>query len=635
VTATKLAVKTQPSDVQTGAAISPAVEIYYSDANGNRDVDADGSPYGASMSTTGTFDPSATTSAPAVNGLMTFANLVFSAEGTGITLTAADANTGSPVTQVTTDAFNVSSAPNARDVVISEIMYNSPGVDEEWIEIYNRSSKNFTLNSDWTLENSSPSWTYTFDGSKSIAPGEYLTIEVGSSGDFPFAPDFVSSTSDNQLVNSTSTITLKYSGSTINEVTYDDGAPWPTTPDGNGPSLERVDMDLADDSDTNFAASLRDGGTPGYENQTSPDQEASAAVSTGSNQSAPIGSSTAIKQLDITTVTNAGDVTVQYYEESPASPTGISGHASNYRWIISPDAALVINEGDGYTITFNLADLQDYGGINEGASDIHLYKRHNPGTGSFSDMGVLTYYDNGTPGDQSDDYMVSPLITDGFSEYAFGTSGDSPLPIELQSFTASAGDREVLLKWKTASESENAGFIIYRAEGAEEEYLEIASYRHLESLEGLGTSSEGKSYAYSDRDVTLKNGHTYYYKLADVDFNGSITLHGPISATPHIESDETGEVHTFRLEQNYPNPFNPSTVIRVSLDKPVDNAEISVYDMSGRLVKNLFSGPINGYSKTVEWDGTDNRGVKVSSGIYFYRYKAVNRIVMKKMLLVK
>jgi hypothetical protein len=136
-------------------------------------------------------------------------------------------------------------------------------------------------------------------------------------------------------------------------------------------------------------------------------------------------------------------------------------------------------------------------------------------------------------------------------------------------------------------------------------------------------------------DVSLKNGKTYFYKLADVDFNGNITYHGPVTATPRAEIDEPGEVRIFRLEQNYPNPFNPSTVIRVSLDKPVDNAEIAVFDVSGRLVKTLFSGPINTYSKTVEWDGTDFNGARVSSGVYFYRYKSENRMVMKKMLLVK
>jgi hypothetical protein len=88
--------------------------------------------------------------------------------------------------------------------------------------------------------------------------------------------------------------------------------------------------------------------------------------------------------------------------------------------VIEPDE-LIINEAAGYSLRFNLADLYGFGGINEytgadpNVSDIRLYKRDTPGSGAFAVVpGFLEYYNNGTIGDQRDDYLISPLITDGF-----------------------------------------------------------------------------------------------------------------------------------------------------------------------------------------------------------------------------
>ncbi|RED47049.1 putative secreted protein (Por secretion system target) [Winogradskyella eximia] len=172
-----------------------------------------------------------------------------------------------------------STAPVAGDIVISEIMYNSSGTDDEWIEIYNASLTDINLDSDWRLVYGGS--TYDFTGI-TITSGSYLTIALGSNGDGtfnndnPFTPDVsvistpatTASTDDsNNLVNSSTTIAiiLEPSGSnvTIDTVTYDDGSPWPTTPDGNGPSLELVDVTSDNSLAASWDASDIDGGTPG------------------------------------------------------------------------------------------------------------------------------------------------------------------------------------------------------------------------------------------------------------------------------------------------------------------------------------------------------------------------------------
>lgn len=89
------------------------------------------------------------------------------------------------------------------------------------------------------------------------------------------------------------------------------------------------------------------------------------------------------------------------------------------------------------------------------------------------------------------------------------------------------------------------------------------------------------------------------------------------------------------LKQNYPNPFNPSTTIVYSLGAsgPVT---IRVYDVSGRLVRTLVDGIGSpGPNQTVVWNGRDNSGMPVASGIYFYRLTAERLTVTKKMVLLK
>src|SRR5262249_41450773 len=97
--------------------------------------------------------------------------------------------------------------------------------------------------------------------------------------------------------------------------------------------------------------------------------------------------------------------------------------------------------------------------------------------------------------------------------------------VTLQSFTAVGRDQAVDLSWTTASELNNLGFNLYRADAAAGPYARITS----SLIPGLGSSPTGQSYAY--RDSGLVNGRTYYYQLEDVETTGRTTRHGPVSAT--------------------------------------------------------------------------------------------------------
>lgn len=87
------------------------------------------------------------------------------------------------------------------------------------------------------------------------------------------------------------------------------------------------------------------------------------------------------------------------------------------------------------------------------------------------------------------------------------------------------------------------------------------------------------------------------------------------------------------LYQNYPNPFNNRTLIEFT-SKRVENARLEIYDITGKIVKILFDGPANGY-QSLWWDGTDQNGNKVSSGLYIYSFKTADQAIYRKMTLLK
>jgi hypothetical protein len=91
---------------------------------------------------------------------------------------------------------------------------------------------------------------------------------------------------------------------------------------------------------------------------------------------------------------------------------------------------------------------------------------------------------------------------------------------------------------------------------------------------------------------------------------------------------------TNSLAQNYPNPFNPTTTIRYSIASG-GHVHLTIYDVRGAVVKRLVNGERKPNEYHVVWDGTDNKGTKVASGVYFYRLRAPQFTMSKKMLLLK
>jgi flagellar hook assembly protein FlgD len=104
--------------------------------------------------------------------------------------------------------------------------------------------------------------------------------------------------------------------------------------------------------------------------------------------------------------------------------------------------------------------------------------------------------------------------------------------------------------------------------------------------------------------------------------------------TAVTEAVGDGLPQTFTLSQNFPNPFNSSTVIRYSV--PVAGAvDLAVYDLLGQRVAQLVGGRRDAGDYAVTWDGRDDRGRAVASGVYLYRLEAGDKQVTRRLALVQ
>ncbi len=112
--------------------------------------------------------------------------------------------------------------------------------------------------------------------------------------------------------------------------------------------------------------------------------------------------------------------------------------------------------------------------------------------------------------------------------------------------------------------------------------------------------------------------------------DGSVKVHDitAIKSLPGVPTQ-------FGLDQNYPNPFNPTTTITFGLPKE-SNVTLEVYNILGMKVRTLIAGErMNAAKYSVDWDGKDNSGMSVPSGIYLYRLHTDKFDAAKKMVLMK
>ena len=90
----------------------------------------------------------------------------------------------------------------------------------------------------------------------------------------------------------------------------------------------------------------------------------------------------------------------------------------------------------------------------------------------------------------------------------------------------------------------------------------------------------------------------------------------------------------FSLVQNYPNPFNNFTIIKFKLSDS-KTVNLRIYNPMGRRVRTLISETLNAGEHQLSWDGKNDNGTQLSSGIYFFRLETETASVSRKLILIK
>jgi hypothetical protein len=191
--------------------------------------------------------------------------------------------------------------------------------------------------------------------------------------------------------------------------------------------------------------------------------------------------------------------------------------------------------------------------------------------------------------------------------------GGTDLPVELTSFSASVSNKSIKLSWNTATEINNYGFEVQRS-------LEKENWENVGFVNGNGTSNSPKDYSFVDNK--LSNSSSYFYRLKQVDNDGSYEFSKTIEVV-------LGAPITYKLDQNYPNPFNPATIISFTL--PEDGfTRLTVFNSLGQEVKSLVNKNLEaGYHQF------NFNAFNLTSGVYYYKLEVGNFVQINKMMLLK
>jgi len=215
--------------------------------------------------------------------------------------------------------------------------------------------------------------------------------------------------------------------------------------------------------------------------------------------------------------------------------------------------------------------------------------------------------------------IVGSADTPGFAfglavagNYAYVADRDSGLqvlpvqceimtPVQLGNLEATPEEAGIQIRWQVY-EGLFTGFVILRAAGLNppKEAYQVLNPEQMVPGEG--------PWKYLDRDVVPEE--TYAYKIVGLLRSGGLETFGPVFATAFAPP--------FALLPASPNPARGETILRFDLPSR-DDIQLVVYDVAGRQVRQLLQGPAQAGRNVAPWDGLDDRGHPVASGIYFIR----------------
>ncbi len=222
-----------------------------------------------------------------------------------------------------------------------------------------------------------------------------------------------------------------------------------------------------------------------------------------------------------------------------------------------------------------------------------------------------------------------------FSNWCITDPDDTTLPSELITMLWSQiHGGGVLLEWTVEAETDRLGYHVLRADT---DNLDEAMMMTT-SLIPAENSTCSTLYQYLDDSVEVDSDYFYWLQVLEAD--GGVSYLGSYHVAIEEDGEEVDPAEPLisRLLGNYPNPFNPDTRIYFDLasENDLEHVRLEVYNVKGQRVKTLFDGFIEpGSNRSILWDGTDEVGKTVSTGVYYYRLETTDRVLTGKAMLIK
>jgi hypothetical protein len=247
----------------------------------------------------------------------------------------------------------------------------------------------------------------------------------------------------------------------------------------------------------------------------------------------PVGKAGQYAPIEITNFSSSSDFTAQYFKSKSrnhnSSPNQLNSVSPQEHWDLSRTGSA---EPD-VTLYWNSSGNVNHGINGNSLTDLRVARYDNT-FGRWVDEG-----NTNTTGNGSDGSLKSGTIK-SFSDFTFGsTSGDNPLPVELMNFMVNPQEDYLQLNWATASETNNKHFLVQKRVGEQ--------WKNIGTVEGNGTTIEKQNYTF--RDGNVQPGHTYYYRLKQVDFDGSFEYSA--IKTGKLQQDNAPGASNLAV---YPNP---------------------------------------------------------------------------------
>ena len=174
--------------------------------------------------------------------------------------------------------------------------------------------------------------------------------------------------------------------------------------------------------------------------------------------------------------------------------------------------------------------------------------------------------------------------------------------------------------WSTASETNNYGFEIQASNNSQD-------FETIAFVQGHGTTTNPQTYQYS---FIPRQMDRMYLRLKQIDFDGAIILSKVVSL-------EFNQPDKFKLSPCYPNPFSiKSAGATISFQLTKDTlVEINIYDITGKLVRQLYRGKALKGQHSLKWDGRDAHDTILANGMYLVQFIADGMEKVQKVASIK